>query len=175
MADSPAERSDESMMAAVYDELRRLARKYMERERAGHTFQPTDLVHEACAKLAERPGAAVHDRVHFLATAARAMREILVDHARARLAAKRGGGAARITLDENLAAGGAAEIDLIVLDDALRKLAELDPRKARMVELRFFAGLSIAETAQALGVSHMTVSSDWRMVRSWLAAELEPS
>jgi RNA polymerase sigma factor (TIGR02999 family) len=102
------------------------------------------------------------------------MREILVDHARAKLAGKRGGGARRVTLDEQLPGAAGGELDLIALDDALERLAELDPRQARVVELRFFAGLSIEETAAALSVSHMTVSSDWRMARAWLAAELEP-
>lgn len=165
---------DEPPVEQVYDELRRLARRYLARERDGHTFQPTDLVHEACVKLADAPGGAFRDRLHFLATAARAMREILVDHARARLADKRGGGALRVTWVDGIAGTTDAGPDVVALDDALRRLAEVDARKARMVELRFFGGLTIEEIAQALDVSHMTVSSDWRMARAWLAAELGP-
>ncbi|MFO0983370.1 MAG: ECF-type sigma factor [Planctomycetota bacterium] len=168
----PSPNTEAAWTALVYDELRQLARRYLDRERQGHMLQPTDLVHEAWAKLNRAATQAQRDRVQFLATAARAMREILVDHARARLTAKRGGGAARITLVEGLAPSAEPEVDLIALDDALQQLTELDPRKARMVELRFFAGLSIEETAEALGVSHMTVSNDWRMVRAWLAAQL---
>jgi RNA polymerase sigma factor (TIGR02999 family) len=174
MAGAP---SNEPFAALVYDELRLLARRYLAHERPDHTFQPTDLVHEACARLGERADASFQDRAHFVATAARAMRSILVDHARAKLADKRGGGAQRVTLRESVAGAagdGDAGIDVLALDDALERLARFDPRKAQIVELRFFGGRSIAETAEALGISHMTVSSDWRVARAWLAAELEP-
>jgi RNA polymerase sigma-70 factor (ECF subfamily) len=174
MSSNPdAEEPVDASMALVYDELRALARSYLARERPGHTLAPTDLVHEAFSKLAEQTGVSFANRPHLLATAARAMREILVDHARAKLTAKRGGGAARITLNEELYPGKSCDLDLLALDEALRRLSELDERKAKMVELRFFAGLSIEQTATVLGISHMTVSNDWRLARAWLASELE--
>ena len=156
----------------VYEELRRLASAYLRRERADHTLQPTALVHEAFVKLADRTAHAYPERRHFLAAGARAMREILMDHARARNVQKRGGGAGRVTLHEEDTPAVPGEVDLIALDEALHRLAELDERKARMVELRFFGGLTIEEITQTLGVSHMTVSNDWRMARAWLAQEL---
>jgi RNA polymerase sigma factor (TIGR02999 family) len=163
----------DAWMPLVYDELRRLADRRFGEELRGRTLQPTALVHEAYLKLAEREDPPWHDRTHFLATAATAMRHILVDHARARATEKRGGGWRRITLDEGLGATQqGSEVDILSLDDAVERLAALDPRKAKVIELRFFAGLSIEETAEALGVSHMTVSSDWRFARAWIARAL---
>lgn len=161
----------ERLMERVYDELRRLARRRLSGERAGHTLQPTALVHEAYMKLA---GQRVdwRSRAHFFALAATAMRRILVSHARKRRAAKRGGGALTLTLDEGLAGGGERDLDLLALDRALAGLAALDPRQARIVELRYFAGLTIEETAEAVGVSPATVKLDWQMARAWLHREL---
>lgn len=153
----------------VYDELRRLAVRGLHDQGPGHTLQPTALVHEAYLKLAERANPPWRDRTHFLATAATAMRHILVDHARARATEKRGGGWSRITLDDHLGSVGDREVDLLSLDEALSALTDLDQRKARVVELRFFAGLSIDEAAEALEVSPQTVSNDWRFARAWIA------
>jgi RNA polymerase sigma factor (TIGR02999 family) len=163
----------ERWIPLVYEELRRLAARSIRNQPPGHTLQPTALVHEAYLKLAEGPERLWRDRTHFLATAATAMRHILVDHARARDAEKRGGGWRRITLDDRLGAQPGADIDLLCLDEALEKLAALDGRKARVIELRFFAGLSIEETAEALEVSHMTVSNDWRFARAWIARAID--
>lgn len=161
----------DAMMPEAYAELRRRAKDYLSRERADHTLQPTALVHEAYAKLAARERAAYRNRTHFVASSARAMREILVDHARARGAQKRGAGGDRITLSE-VADSIAEGVDVLELHEALARLSKLDARKARMVELRFFGGLSIAEIASELGVSHMTVSNDWRMAQAWLSREM---
>jgi len=154
----------------VYEDLRRLAEAYFRRQDPGHTLQPTALVHEAWLRLAQGP--AIADREHFLAVAATAMRQILVDHARRRGAAKRGGDASRITLDDAVSPAPAPALDLLDLDAALTMLARLDPRKARVVELRFFAGLTLAEVAAVLHVSAVTIGTDWRMARAWLSREL---
>ncbi|MEM7201515.1 MAG: ECF-type sigma factor [Planctomycetota bacterium] len=172
-ADGPraSEQHAEALLPAAYAELRRRAEDYLRRERADHTLQPTALVHEAYAKLAASVRGEFRDRTHFVASSARAMREILVDHARARHAQKRGGDATQVTLHD--AATPAADgVDLLELHDALARLSVLDARKARMVELRFFGGLTIEEIARELGVSHMTVSNDWRMAQAWLSREL---
>ena len=171
---SPTESSPEESrpFTSVYDELKKLARRHLQRERRHHTLQPTDLVHEVCLRLGSKD-LEQEDELRLRATAARAMRRILVDHARARVSAKRGGGGERITLGEELLTEASADVDLLDLDTALEKLRGLDERKARLVELRFFGGLTIEELAHALGVSHMTVSNDWRLARAWLAAELE--
>jgi len=161
---------------AVYPELRRLARSLMRRERASHTLQPTALVHEAY--LALLGGAAevrFADRVHFFATAAKAMRQVLVDHARRRVAAKRGAGATQVPLDEERGHGAGAPCDVLALDDAIGKLAALDPRAARIVELRVFGGLTVEEMALELGVSKRTVDGDWAVGRMWLARALAAS
>lgn len=158
-------------MPVVYAELRRRAEDYLRRERANHTLQPTALVHEAYAKLAASVQSGFRDRSHFIASTARAMREILVDHARARRSAKRGGDAGRVTLHD-VATPAERGVDVLELHEALERLAALDARKARMVELRFFGGLSIDEIARELEVSHMTVSNDWRMAQAWLSREL---
>lgn len=160
------------LMPRVYDELRRVAGRYLRHERPDHTLQPTALVHEAYLRLigAERPQ--WRDRIHFYAVAAQVMRRILVDHARAHQAGKRGGGARRVPLDARLEAGVERAADLVALDDALTALAAVDARKARIVELHHFAGLTVAETAEALGLSVSTIVLEARLARAWLAAAL---
>jgi RNA polymerase sigma factor (TIGR02999 family) len=159
------------LLPVVYDELHELASHLFRREPAGHTLQPTALVHEAYLRLVGRD-AAYESRAHFVAVAAKAMRHLLVDRARRQRSAKHGGGAARVALEESLVPDAAPEVDLLALDDAVRALAALDERKARVVELRFFGGLGIDETAAALGVARSTIAEDWRMARAWLAREL---
>ncbi len=158
----------------AYQELRRLAEACFRGQPADHTLEPTALVHEAYLKLAEGSPGRWADRTHFLAVAATAMRQILVDHARGRAAQKRGGGCDRITLDESAVGTSERDVDLLALDEALIRLAEQDERKARVIELRFFAGLTIEETAQALGVSPITVNRDWWLARAWIQRALEP-
>ena len=158
----------------VYEQLHRLAEGYFRRQPKGHTLNPTALIHEAYLKLAAREGGRWKDRTHFLAVAATAMRQILVDHARGREAVRRGGGRQRITLDESAMPSADRDVDLLALDEALERLAGLDERKARVIELRFFAGLTVQETAAALGVSSVTVKRDWSMARAWIERELEP-
>ena len=156
----------------VYGELRRIAARALRREREGHTLQPTALVHEAYMRMVEQEGVEWQNRAHFLACAANAMRRILVDSARARRAGKRGGGANRETLSEALEVAAAQPVDLVALDDALSALAALHARQAQVVELRYFGGLSIEETAEVLGVSPATVSNDWALARGFLRREL---
>lgn len=155
----------------AYDALRGLAAAYLHRERADHTLQPTALVHEAYLKLAS-PDRQWRSRAHFQATAANAMRQILVDHARARAAQKRGGDWVRVTLSGAAAATEALDVDVLALDEALRHLATLDERKARVVELRFFGGLTTAEAAEEVGVSPKTAEADWYFARAWLRDRL---
>ncbi len=166
----------ERLLPLVYDELRGLANGYFARQPAGHTLQPTALVHEAYLKLAGREGIHWQSRAHFMAVAAKAMRHILMNHARDKAAVKRGGGRRQITLDEGFtpAADGRRELDLIALDEALTKLGELSDRQGRVVELRFFGGLTIAEAAHVLGVGTTTVEDDWHLARAWLGRELRP-
>jgi RNA polymerase sigma-70 factor, ECF subfamily len=162
------------LLPDIYDELRRLAGRAMKDQRSDHTLQPTALVHEVYLKLASSAGAAPTDRTHFLATAARAMRQILVDHARARGAGKRGGGAFKVTL--SLAGASEAEaFDLLAFDEALRRLESLDEQQARIVELRYLVGLSVEEVAESLGVSPRTVKRDAAMAKAWLFRELRPA
>ncbi len=156
----------------IYDELRNVARRYLGRERAGHTLQATALVHEAYLKLVGQRDASWHGRAHFLAVAATAMRRILVNHAKAHRSAKRGGGRPKLALDEAAALFEDRAGDLLELDEALTRLARLAPDQARIVELRFFAGLSVEETAGLLGVSVRTAQYDWAMARAWLRGEL---
>lgn len=165
-------KAPEKLLPLVYDEFRNLARHYLAQERPNHTLQPTALVHEAYMKLVDQSRVNWQGRTHFFAVAAQAMRRILVDHARAHLRIKRGGGAHRITLDEAVALSPKREEDVIALDEALEKLAKLDQRQAKVVELRFFAGLSVEEVANALEVSKRTVEADWTMARAWLLREL---
>ena len=166
-----------SLFAIVYDELRRLAASALRRERPDHTLQPTALVHEAYLRLADEPDARWENRAHFLAVAAQAMRRILVDHARGRNAQKRGSGEVLRPLDgidvEAFSAGPA--IDLLALDEALARLALLDARQARVVELRFFGGLTVEETAAVTGLSDRTVKREWQMARAWLRREMARS
>ena len=159
-------------MPAVYDELRRLARHYLRRERPGQSLQATALVNEAYLRLKKDKRQPWQDRTHFLAIAATSMRQILVERARARNAAKRGGAQIRITLDEAVAAGGEKSIDFLALDEALTRLSAMDPEPARIVELRFFAGLSIEESAEALEISPATVKRGWSMAKAWLKREM---
>jgi RNA polymerase sigma-70 factor, ECF subfamily len=165
--------SVETLLPIVYQELRRLAAGYLRRERAGYTLQPTALVHEAYLRLLKDKPGRWQNRAHFCAIAAHSMRQILIERARARDAKKRGGERQRVTLDEGLVAGGDRSIDLIALDQALERLAALDAEQARLVELRFFGGLTIEETAEAMNTSPATVKRHWTMACAWLARELE--
>jgi RNA polymerase sigma-70 factor, ECF subfamily len=173
-------RDPAELMPRVYDELRRLAASYLRHERPGQTLQPTALVHEAFLRLSHEKHQSWKDRTHFLAIAALSMRQILVQRARARHAQKRGGrDAERITLDESVlpAAGNrepGAAVDVLALDAALEKLAALDPQQARLVELRYFGGLTVEEAADALGISPATVKRHWALARAWLKKELSP-
>jgi RNA polymerase sigma factor (TIGR02999 family) len=162
----------DELFPLVYAELRRIAAREMRREKPGRTLQTTALVHEAYLRLLKDASLSFENRAHFLGIAARAMREILIEHARARSARKRGGGAVRLTLDDLTAAVPSPSIDVLALDEALRRLARLDERHARVVELRYFGGLSVEETAAALGLSPATVKRDWTLARAWLFREL---
>jgi RNA polymerase sigma factor (TIGR02999 family) len=155
----------------VYDELHRLARRYMKRERPGHSLQTTALVNEAYTRLVDYKRMQWQDRAHFFAVSAQLMRRILVEHAR-RHNLKRGGGVQHVSLDEATIVGGDEDMDLVALDDAMNALARLDPRKVQVVEMRFFGGLSVEETAEVLKVSSVTVKRDWRAARNWLYREL---
>lgn len=164
----------DKLMPLVYSELRRLAGNYLRRERPGHTLQPTALVNEAYLKLIDQRNAKWQNRAQFYGVAAQLMRRILVDHARQHQAAKRGGSDQRrlsITSAERLVQQ--PEVDLLALHEALEELATLDAQQERIVELRFFGGLSIEETAEVLGVGHATVERDWKMARAWLRRQLE--
>ena len=163
----------ERLVPLVEAELRRLARAYMRRERRDHTLQTTALVNEAFLRLTDARHVRWEDRAHFLGISARLMRRVLVDHARSRGYRKRGGGAQRVTLSEGLVASPEPTLDVVALDRALQALEAVDPRKSRMVELRFFGGLSVEETAQVLAVSPDTVKRDWRLAKLWLLRELE--
>ena len=162
----------DALMPLVHDELRRIARGCLHGERANHSVQATELVNEAYLRLVDVRQVDWQDRTHFLAMSARLMRRVLVDLARSRGADKRGGGAVRVTLDEAAIGGVAPDADVIRLDDALQALAALDGRKSRVVELRFFGGLTVDETAVALQVSSKTVLRDWEFARAWLQREL---
>ena len=159
----------------VHDDLRTIAARLLRHEAPGHTLQPTDLVHEAYLRLAGGPSATPEDRAHFLAIAARAMRHLLVDHARRRRAAKRGGGASPVRITNEQVGVDLSFDELLALDDALERLGELDPRLRQVVECRFFGGLTEPETAQALGVTTRTVQRDWARARAWLYSELYPA
>jgi len=162
----------DELMAAVYEELRALAAHALREERRNHTLQPTALVHEAYLRLAAIDRMQWKDRQHFLIAASGTIRRVLIDHARARLADKRGAGAARVALTGLASEPGLDGVDAVALDDALVRLAEMDARKCRVVELRFFGGLTIDETAGALGVGTTTVEDDWAFARAWLRREI---
>jgi RNA polymerase sigma factor (TIGR02999 family) len=159
------------LLPMVYDELRRLAQSHVNRQPAGHTLQATALAHEAYLKLAATPQAAWQNRAHFLAVAATAMRQILSNHARDKRADKRGGARIRVTLAEGQVEENAPDFDPLELDDVLTKLAELDGLQGRVVELRFFSGMSVAEIALVMDISPATVKREWRAARAWLNAE----
>lgn len=162
------------LLPAVYGELRRLARRQLGRERSGHTLLATDLVHEAYMKLVDQSGVEWQGRAHFFAVAARAMRQVLIDHARKRTTEKRGGDLMRTTLGDRAFAAEYSPEQLLALDQALDRLAELDERLPRVVEMRFFAGLKEQEIAEVLGTSERTIQRDWARARAWLYKELYP-
>lgn len=163
----------ERLFPLLYDELRLLAQRQLRRERSDHTLQPTALVHEAFLKMVDQREGALKNRMQFFALAAQAMRRVLLDHARAHVAAKRAGAWERVSLSEDAAAGGPRELDVIALDSALEELKVIDPEKVRLVELRFFAGLSVDEAAEVLRVSPATLARQWRLVKAWLFRRLE--
>ncbi len=164
--------AEEALLPLVYETLRKLAAQCMRRERLDHTLQPTALVHETYLRLLGSGPEAWNSRSHFFAIATQTMRRLLVDHARAHLAAKRGGLQKRVELDDRLLYAEDHPAELLSLDEALQRLAVLDQRQARVVELRFFGGLSVEETAEILGVSSKTVKRDWSMARAWLHGEV---
>jgi RNA polymerase sigma factor (TIGR02999 family) len=165
----------EALIPLVYDELRRLARRHLRRERPDHTLQSAALVHEAYLRLIRQDQPQWQNRAHFFGVAAQIMRHILVDHARNRVAAKRGAGVPRLTLDldAQVALPREREVDIVALDDALNQLAALDLQQSRVVELRFFGGLSIEETSVVLGISPATVKREWATARAWLQREMK--
>lgn len=160
------------LLPLVYDELHRQAERYLSRERRGHTLQPTALVNEVYLRLVDQRQASWRNRAQFFGVAAQMMRRILVSHARARRAGKRRGDEQRITLDEVLAPAPQRDVNLLALDEALTRLEEIDPGKSRMVELRFFSGLSVEETAEVMGVSPRTIDRQWQTVKAWLHREM---
>lgn len=163
----------EAMLQELYQELRELAARHLMGERAGHTLQPTALVHEVFLRMNGRPGLEFQGRSHFMAVASIAMRRVLVDHARARAAQKRGGGVTHVTVGEANAISEDRTQDVLLVDSALAKLALEDPQAGRIVEMRFFAGMTEAEVAQVLGVSERWVRKQWAFARAWLRRELE--
>ena len=161
------------LMPLVYDELHRLASRYLRHERVGHTLQTTALVHEAYLKLVDHKKANWHNRVQFFAAAAKVMRHVLVDYARSRKAAKRGGDYCRLSLDEAAISSRDQDADLLVLNEALDSLAAIDPQQSRVVELRVFGGLTVEDTAEALGISARTVKREWSMAKAWLHQQIK--
>jgi RNA polymerase sigma factor (TIGR02999 family) len=162
----------EAITPLVYRELRRIAASHLRRERSGHTLRPTELLHEAFLHLIQQQDQNWKNRAHFFGVAAHLMRHILVDHARARGSGKRGGGMQKVALEEAVSEGSSRPAQLIALDDALRELEKLDPRKGQVIELRFFGGMSIEETAVAAGISTATVSREQRMAEAWLQRQM---
>ena len=160
------------LMPVVYQELRRLARRHLREEDPGHSLQATALVNDVYIRLVDQKQVNWQNRAHFFGAAARIIRRVLVDHARARHRLKRGGDALRVTLNDEINLAVPADVDVVALDDALNRLAQLDPQQERIIELRFFTGLSIEETAEALNISSATVKRDWTMARAWLYREL---
>ena len=165
----------EALIPLVYAELRRVAHRQLQGEHSGHTFQTADLVHETYLRLVESSRVNWQNRAHFLAVAARTMRRVLVDAARARQSLKRGGGEPPIPLNTELTVAGSPNVDVVAVSDALDVLARADPRRSRVVELRFFGGLTVEETAEVLGVSAETVNRDWKVARAWLHSQLAPA
>jgi RNA polymerase sigma factor (TIGR02999 family) len=160
------------VMSLVYDEMRRIAAWHLKRERPDHTLQPTELVHEAYMRMVQRESRNWENRAHFLGVATQAIRRILVEHARARARDKRGGGAIRVTLSEGQAADQTIDIDMLTLDEVLTRLGEEEPIEQKIVELRFFGGLTEEETARLLGVSRRTVARHWAFAKAWLYREM---
>ena len=165
-------RAAESLLSIVYDELHRQAVRFFSRERSDHTLQPTALVNDVYLYLVNQPELSWKNRAQFFGIAAKMMRRLLVDHARARASEKRGGAAQRMTLPEGLLAAPQRDVNLLALDEALSRLEALDPEKSRMVELRFFSGLSVEETASVMAVSPRTIDRQWRTAKAWLHREL---
>ena len=163
----------ERLMPLVYEELRRLARSYLRRERSDHTLQTTALVNEAYLKLVDQSRVSWQDRHHFFGIAAQMMRRVLIDHARAHAAEKRGGPQGKVSLEEANVPTGERAMELVELDDALQRLAEVFPRKGKVVELRFFGGFSVEETADILGVSDKTVMREWESAKLWLYRQMD--
>jgi RNA polymerase sigma-70 factor (ECF subfamily) len=172
-AATPAPDSGE-LLERVYDGLRRLAAHYLQRERGGHTLQPTALVHEAYMRLADQSKIEWQGKTHFFAIAATQMRRVLVEHARAGARIKRGGGRLQVTLHDGVALGSAPSLDLLAIDEALDHLARRSPRQSRVAELRLFAGLGVAEVARVVDVSERTVKQDWKMAQAWISRRLFP-
>lgn len=160
------------LLPLVYEQFRSLANNYFRRENKGHTLQPTELVHEAYMKLVDQDRVDWKGKTHFFAVGAQAMRRILVDHARSKNRIKRGSGVPKLSLDEELTISTEREDDLIFLDDALIRLEQIDERQAKIVELRFFGGLNVAETAEELGLSKRTIEKEWTMIKAWLRKEI---
>lgn len=165
----------DALLAMIYDELRRLAASYLRRERPDHTLQPTALVHEAYMRLIDQTQVNWQNRAHFFGVAAQMMRRILVDHARVHNAEKRGHEYQKLSLDENIDKAVERSHELIMLDDALKTLAEVDPQKSRIVELRYFGGLTVEETAEVMGVTPITIKRHWRMAKAWLYGQMQPT
>ena len=165
----------EALIPLVYGELRRVAHRQLQGERSGHTLQTAALVHETYLRLVESSRVNWQNRAHFLAVASRMMRRVLVDAARARQSLKRGGGESSVPLNTELTVAGSPDVDVVAISDALDVLARADPRRSRVVELRFFGGLTVEETAEVLGVSAETVNRDWKVARAWLHSQLAPA
>jgi RNA polymerase sigma factor (TIGR02999 family) len=162
----------DALLPLVYDELRRQAARYLRHERVGHTLQTTALIHEAYLKLVDQKNVHWQNRAHFFGIAARLMRRILVDHARTKKRAKRGGSDIRVSFNEANAMAPSKDLDIVALDEALERLAEIDEQQSRIVELKFFSGLTVEETAEVLGISPATVKRDWSMAKAWLHREI---
>jgi RNA polymerase sigma factor (TIGR02999 family) len=162
----------DKLMPAVYDELRRQAARYLRREQPGHTLQTTALIHEAYVRLVDQHNVQWQNRAHFFGVAAQMMRRILVDHARTKKRAKRGGSDIRISLNDATVAVKGQDLDVVEVDEALTRLAKIDEQQSRVVELRFFSGLTVEETAEVMGISPATVKREWSMARAWLHREL---
>jgi RNA polymerase sigma factor (TIGR02999 family) len=165
----------DSLVPIVYDELRRQASRYLRRERVGHTLQTTALINEAYMRLVDQKNVHWQNRAHFFGIAAQLMRRILVDHARTRKRAKRGGSDVRVSLNEATVKSKSQDLDIVALDEALERLVEIDPQQSRIVELRFFSGLNVEETAEALRISPATVKREWRIAKAWLYREISGS